>query len=112
MGPGNKVGPDIKVGPGNKVGPGIRVGPRLNLKWSPRTRWAPVQSYAFICIRHESVCTHMPPHASFTPPNANIQHTSLQDRAEVTSSEVGGRGWGGGGDRLGGDINWEEDKEE
>ena len=26
----------------------------------------------FICIRHASVCTHMPPYASITHPNANI----------------------------------------
>ena len=31
--------------------------------------------YAFNMHPYASVCTHMPPYALFTPPNANIQHT-------------------------------------
>ena len=34
-----------------------------------------MQSYAFMCIRHASVCTHKPPYASLTPTITNIQHT-------------------------------------
>ena len=34
--------------------------------------------YASVCIRHASVYTHTPRCASFTLPNANIQHTFPQ----------------------------------
>ena len=35
---------------------------------------------ACICIRHASVCTRMPPYASFTPPSANVQHIFSANR--------------------------------
>ena len=34
-----------------------------------------IHPYEFRYIRHASVCTRMPPYASFTPPIANVQHT-------------------------------------
>ena len=47
-----------------------------------------MHSYAFVCIRHASVCSSMhlyallcacmPPYAAFTHSNANIQHTFPQ----------------------------------
>ena len=37
--------------------------------------------YTFICIRHASVCTHLPSYAPLTLPNANIQHTCSQTKA-------------------------------
>ena len=36
--------------------------------------------HAFICTRHASVCTHMPPHASIRNPNAKIQYTWSQKK--------------------------------
>ena len=43
--------------------------------------------YAFICIRHASVCTHTPSHASITHQNLKNQHTVSPERQEVTTNK-------------------------
>ena len=44
--------------------------------------------YAFICIRYASVCTRMPPYASFTPPDAKAQHTCYRKRYKNKQHDI------------------------
>ena len=50
--------------------------------WYLVLRIHPCHPYAFICIRHASLCSHMPPYAVITHPNANIQFTFSQKKTK------------------------------
>ena len=75
--------PRVRLGSRVRLGPRVSLGPRIRLGPVGTRRVLRMHPHAVICLRHVSICTHIPPYRSTTYQNVNIHSTFLSGSQNV-----------------------------